>query len=247
MNLPLKYLDADGNTVIKVDPWPIIDVHDTMSFLFEEGKVHIPQDSLRQFWQQSKDAGEEWAQEVTSEEMGHLMPIGLYGDSARVDLTYRQEHILCFFANIVLWRPRSIRWSRFLICAISEERLTTATIPAILRRIVWSANHAFYGCFPTMDHLGQPLLGNALLRAGCPLTSSNLRFQVVELRGDWSHHKKVFRFEKVQWNAREICHQCTAKGISDVWEEMYFNIENNNHEDLSLAQFLACRMPERHV
>jgi hypothetical protein len=243
----VKYLDANGRTVIKLERWPIVDVHDTMAFLFQEGKIHIPESALLGYWQQSKDVGEEWAQEVSDEEMSHLIPIGIYGDSARVDTAFGYEHILAFFANIVLWRPRSVRWSRFLICAISEERLTSATIPAILRRICWSANHAFYGYFPTVGHLGEPLSGAALKRAGQPLTSNLLKFQVTELRGDWSFHKKIFRFYKTQWNGREICHQCTAKGISNCWEEMYYNIETNNHMDFSLAQFLARKMPARQI
>ena len=69
-------------------------------------------------------------------------PIGFYGDSARVDMqNYTSVHVLSFFCDIILWKPKSVRWSRFLVMSIEEERLTSGTIPAILRRRVTLASH----------------------------------------------------------------------------------------------------------
>lgn len=178
-----------------------------------------------------------------------MVPIGIYGDSARIETTFGVDWILAFFANVCLWRPKSVRWSRFLILAIEESRLTSETIPAILRRITWSANHAFFGFFPKEGHLGQNLSpsDSDWKRAGQPLTSKGLRFQVTELRGDWSFRKKIWRFLNCQWNSIEMCHVCSAKGISDSWQELYWNCENNNHVEFSFAQFLARRIPPRRV
>lgn len=243
----MKYLDSDGKITVQVEQWPIIDIHDILSFLVEDAKVVIPPSKLVEYWQRSKHHGEPWAQDIGPEEMSTTVPLGLYGDSARVETNFGHEHILAFFLNVVLFRPRSVRWSRFLVCAIAEQRLTTATIPAILRRMVWSANHAFYGYFPTVGPMGQPLEGRALVHAGKPLTSSLLKFQVTELRGDWQYHKKIWRFYNTHWNGEHVCHQCNAKGISDSYADLYFNIESNNHVDFSLVQFLAQKMPSRHV
>ena len=247
VDLPVKYLDADGNPTVQVEPWPLLDIHDTMGFLFEDAEVSIPTSKLREFWSNSKAFGETWAEEIRSDEMGITVPIGIYGDSARVDTNFGTEHILTIFVNAIMWRPRSVRWSRFLVCAIPETRLTSETIPALLRRIVWSANHAFYGFYPQVGHLGQNLSAKALKRAGKPLTGKGLRFQVVELRGDWQFHKKVWRFHNTNWNAENVCHHCDAKGISDSWPELYWNLDNNNHRDFSLPQFLVHRMPPRRV
>lgn len=247
INLPVKYLDGDGVPTVVVEPWPILDIHDTMSFLFDEAHIKIPGVKLKEYWQRSKEYGEPWAEGVPEEEMHYTVPIGIYGDSARIDLRFGQEHIAAFFANIILWRPRSVRWSRFLICAIPEERLTSETIPTILRRITWSANHAYYGFFPRTDHMGHNLEGIAKKREGKALTRQNLKFQVTELRGDWVFHKKIWNFHRAHWNGEEVCHLCSAKGRNGQWAEMYWNIENNNHTEFSLPQFLARRMPARRI
>ena len=248
IDIPVKYLDADGKPTVVIEPWPILDIHDTLHFLMDEAEINIPEDRLRHFWQTSKDNGEIWAQEVQPHEMDTLVPIGLYGDSARVDTRHGHENVLGLFLNLVLWRPQAVRWSRFLIFAIAEERLTSATIPTILRRMTWSANHAFFGRFPTEGHLGQNLSGAALKKAGQALTSRSLKFQVTELRGDWSYHKKIFRFgNNTHWNGEYVCHLCNAKGISDFWPELYWNIEENNHMTFTLAQFLGERMPARNI
>ena len=248
IDIPVKYLDADGKPTVVIEPWPILDIHDTLHFLMDEAEINIPEDRLRHFWQTSKDNGEIWAQEVQPHEMDTLVPIGLYGDSARVDTRHGHENVLGLFLNLVLWRPQAVRWSRFLIFAIAEERLTSATIPTILRRMTWSANHAFFGRFPTEGHLGQNLSGAALKKAGQAWTSRSLKFQVTELRGDWSYHKKIFRFgNNTHWNGEYVCHLCNAKGISDFWPELYWNIEENNHMTFTLAQFLGERMPARNI
>ena len=177
-----------------------------------------------------------------------MIPIGFYGDSARVDTRFGSEHVLCFFMNVVLWRPRSVRWSRFLVMTIEEERLTTETIPAILRRVVWSLNHAFFGFYPEEGHLGQNLEGDALRKAGQPLTRQRFRFQCTELRGDWSFHKKLWKFaQNTHWNGENVCHLCPAKGISTSWSQLYWNLETPDFTDFSLVQFVAERIPMRKV
>ena len=240
-------MDTNGRPTVVVEPWPILDIHNTMSFLFKEAKIKIPGPKLREDWQRSKAYGEPWAADVPDEEMSFTVPIGIYGDSARVDTNFNTDHIMALFVNLILWRPVSVRWSRFLVCAIPESRLTNETINGILRRVTWSANHAFYARFPTTDPLGQPLRGNAARMAGKPLTDQGYKFQVTELRGDWSFHKKIWTWPKVMWNAESICHLCTAKGISNDWDELFWNLEHNNHQEFSLTQYLAHRMPTRRV
>ena len=247
VNLPLKCLDANGRTMVAMEPWPILDVHSTLSFLFKDAKVQIPRSKLVEYWEKSKQYGEKWAQSIPDNEMHVTIPIGIYGDSAKVETAFFTEHILAYFLNLVLWRPKSVRWSRFLICAIPESRMTAETNNSIMRRITWSANHAFFGCFPTTGHLGQPLDGHAAKAAGLPLTDEQFRFQVTELRGDWSFHKKIWAWPKVMWNAADVCHLCTAKGISNNFDEVFWNLEDNNHHEFTLTEYLAHRMPSRRV
>ena len=78
MNIPVKCMDANGRTVVSMEQWPIIDVHDTMSFLFREAKINIPSEKLLEYWTRSKQYGEPWAQTVPENEMHRTIPIGLY-------------------------------------------------------------------------------------------------------------------------------------------------------------------------
>ena len=43
------------------------------------------------------------------------VPLGFYGDSAQLLTRVRKEKLTCFFLNLPLFRPRSIRCSRFLL------------------------------------------------------------------------------------------------------------------------------------
>ena len=73
-----------------------MDIHDTLSFLFNEAGIQIPEQSLREYWEHAKAFNEPWAKEITSEEVDVMLPIGFYGDSARVDTRCGSEHVLCF-------------------------------------------------------------------------------------------------------------------------------------------------------
>lgn len=196
------------------------------------------------YWRTSKALGEPWAQKQESETM---VPIGLYGDSAKVTTRFGSENILAMFLNIVLWKPRSVRWSRFLLFAIPEERMTSKTLPAFLRRITWSCNHAWYGVHPTTEPNGKPLQGKSAALAGQSLTNNHDRFQVTEHRSDWGWHKKLWKFAKAHWNGEVVCHLCDAKGISEDWQSLYWNIETNNHAEFSTNGFLAHRMPAHDI
>lgn len=215
-----------------------------MSFLFEEAGVNIPATEIAQYWARSREYGEPFAQDVSNH---HRVPIGIYGDSAKVRTTFGSENVMCLFANLVLWRPRSVRWSRFLLCCIPEERCTSETLPAILRRVVWSANHAWHGFFPRQGYRGHNLTGKAARVAGSKLTSRGHQFQVTEIRGDWAWHKKTFRFHQCHWTSLDnVCPFCPAKAESDNSDDLYWNL-SAAHDQFNLVQFLALRMPPRRV
>ncbi|CAK9091262.1 Uncharacterized protein SCF082_LOCUS42995 [Durusdinium trenchii] len=244
IRIPVKFKDANGKIVVHVDSWPIIDVHSIMAFAFEEAGIEIPTSCIHEYWRRSCEYGEPFAQDTSNH---HRVPIGLYGDSAKVRTTFGSENVIALFANLVLWRPKSVRWSRFLLCCIPEERCTSQTLPTILKRIVWSANHAWHGRWPGQDLHGRNLGGKAARLAGKPLTSQFHTFQVVELRGDWAWHKKVMKFWRCNWNSLEdTCPFCPAKIQSDDWNDLYWN-PDSTLEDFTLAGFLAKRMPPRGI
>ena len=247
VTVPVKFVNEDGATVVQNEPWPIIDVHKILHFLFDDAELQIPEEIIHEYWQKSKQFGEEWAQHISEENYLKFIPIGLYGDSARVRTTFGSENVISVYCNLVLWRPKSVRFSRFLVFTIPEERCTANTLTAALRRIVWSCNHAYNGVFPTAGPSGQNLSGKDAQMQGLPLTKKGFQFQVTEIRGDWAWHKKIFRFHKCQWNGDKMCPFCDARGLSDKWEECYWNLESNNHQDFDLSAFLANRIPPQNI
>lgn len=245
IDIPVKFKDGDGKLVVQLESWPIMDVHSILSFAWDEAGIQIPQEHIASYWRCSKEHGEPFAQDSSNH---HRIPIGLYGDGAKVKYTFGSENVIALFVNLVLWRPRSIRWSRFLITCIPEERCTNETLPEILRRVVWSANHAWEGCWPTRGPRGECLEGSAATMAGKPLTRDFKQFQVVEIRGDWAWHKKVFKFHNCHWNSvGTMCPFCDARGQSDCPDDLFWMLDSQNHGEFTLAEFLANRMPSRGV
>lgn len=244
VQIPVKYKDEDGNTVVQVEAWPFMDVHAVMSYLMDEAKLEVPPKVVHEYWAKSKQYGEPWAQNVQD---FSRIPIGIYGDSATVKTVVGSENVIAIFANIVLWRPKSIRWSRFLLFTIAEERCTADTLLVVYRRLTWGANHAWYGYWPTKGPQGEPLQGHAAKVAGTPLTYKFHRFQVTEIRGDWAWQKKIFRFEKCHWSGDSVCPFCDVKQLSGPWEKKFWNIETNTAVIFDLVGFMAHRMPSRRV
>lgn len=218
----------------------MMDPHSILHYLVGVGKLHVPTFERKRFWQLSKEFGEPWAQEVDSED---IYPIGLYGDSARCATKFGHESILAMFLNLVLWKPRSVRYSRFLLFAIPEERMTSKTLNVFLRRITWSCNHAWYGRFPARDQYGVILAGEAGEVAGKPMSG---RFQVTEHRGDWSWAKKIWRFRDAHWNGKYVCHLCDAQSqCQDHGKLFWADPDVDTHQEFSVVGFLAHRCPAR--
>lgn len=240
IDVPVKYKDSNGKTVVLMESWPILDPHLTLDYIVGSGKLDVPESERSHFWRSSKLFGEAWAQNVASES---IYPIGLYGDSAKVTTKFGSENILAMFLSIPLWKPSSVRFSRFLLFAIPEERMTSKTLNYFLRRITWSCNHAWFGRFPETDHRGQVLGGNAGKLAGKPLSG---RFQVVEHRGDWAWAKKVWRFRDCHWRSQHVCHICDAQAHGEDPQKLFW-AEPANHVDFSTIGFLAHRCPHRDV
>ena len=126
--------------------------------------------------------------------------IGFYGDEANISENPHQPFkVLCLFLNILHYRPRSARLSRFLLCAIRSDWLIhPLTLRPILARITWSLNVAFHGYEP-----GQPTV---------PLCSRGDRFVLAECRGDQEFHRTLWQ-HAASWKSKFICYQCRATSI----------------------------------
>lgn len=97
--------------------------HRIMAYLFNETGLELPSGAIRRFWENAISGGETYA----SAESKHRIPIGFYGDAAQLITKVRFEKLLCFWMNIVIWRPQSIRYSRFLIWSCDIPHYSTRT------------------------------------------------------------------------------------------------------------------------
>lgn len=131
----------------------------------------------------------------------HTPPrIGFYGDEANISENPHQPFkILCYFMNVIHYRPKSARLSRFLLFAIrSDWLIQPLTVRPVLARITWSFNIAFHGHEP-----GDP---TKLLCAG------GHRFILAECRGDQEFHRTLWQ-HAASWKSKYICYQCRATSI----------------------------------
>ena len=96
--------------------------------------------------------------------------------------------------NLILYRPKSVRLSRFVMFALRSEWIAgPVTLRPLLQRMTWSLNLAFQG-------LG--VLGETI----CP---GGERFIVAEMRGDQEFHRKLWQ-HKAHWNSHNVCFKCHA-------------------------------------
>ena len=144
-----------------------------------------------------------------------------------------------------LWRPRSIRASRFLLFCIDEKYLyQRKTMNAVLRRAVWSLNVLFTGIFPSFGPWGEPFNPNLV---GKPVCGPH-RFAITELRGDQLWHKQIWSF-RASWKggAREsLCCFCEVYNMGD---SPFFKVEEGNEigPQYSLIEFINKQLPERDI
>lgn len=240
IEIPIKYTDlADGYDKYRLEKWPLLDPHSIMAFLEESG-LNIPPYSVREYWNHHRTFGEPWAQHDESDRV----PMGIYGDSAKCQTEFGFVNLVGIFINLVLWKPMSVRFSRFLVFAIPEQSLWgSKTLRVVYRRLAWSINCLIHGEHPRAGVYGEDL--NARLRALAGKSFKH-RYALTEIRGDWAWHKKVWRFKRCSWAAINICHQCPAMASSTNPADLYWMFESNSWDDhhFTTEQFITERIPE---
>ena len=227
----------------RIEERPILDPHSVIHFLFETAQLKIPPAHVQQYWRHHAECGEEWAQDPSTHQM---IPLGIFGDSARASTQFGSVNIVGIFMSIVLFRPHSVRWSRFLLFSIGAHELWKHhTLNTVYRRLTFSFNCLFEGVHPRFDQYGHQLPPHLEKNAGKPITSDRQCFCVTEVRGDWSWHKKVWRFEKTSWTGVRVCHWCPAKS-KGAWPELYWNLTEQScwhNGNFTLGEFIEQRLP----
>ncbi|CAE7212792.1 unnamed protein product [Symbiodinium sp. CCMP2592] len=185
---------------------PLLYPHEVLHYVHSVVGLTVDKNVVRRYWQFAAAKGLGWATKQTN---WQAIPIGLYADETKYGLHESQEKVLGIFLNLVLFRPRSIRLSRFLICAFRTTKLMlpgNRTLLPIFDRIVWSLGWASRGVFPDRGMHGEPLAPEQAQNAGKQLGGE---FFVTELRGDLAWHKLIWGFPD-GWKSTRVCFFCNA-------------------------------------
>ena len=230
---------------------PILFPHRLMEYIFNECKLDIPRWFVNRFWDCAISGGESYA----DAESRDRIPLGFYGDAAQLATKTKGQFqkMLCFFANIVVFRPKSIRYSRFLLWSCDSALLyKSRTVHAVLRWLVWSFNCLYHGKHPSSRPGNRPLSPAEAARAGTWLTHQQHLFQVVELRGDWEYHKMVWQFA-CSWKGGVnvgICFRCPAMAKSHDPGLLYWDMDENAtwcNQIFDTAGYISKRLPSRNI
>lgn len=223
----------------------LLEPFSVVKYMFCEAGVAVDPDDVKKFWLHHWEVGSAWATETTATDQ-HI-PLGLHGDGAKLrQLAFqRAQKMIGIFLNAPLWRPKSCRASRWLLCAIREDDLYLHhTLNAIYRRIVWSLNCLRDGVYPSTGPDGEPLQGKHRLRSGTPICNG-LKFAVTEIRADWLYHKQVLRFSS-SWKGGAkvpVCFHCPAWASGP---DKYYDVSETSPlwmKQYTLVEFLVEQMP----
>ena len=243
IDLPIRVDDKISPPRCEVQKWPMMDPHRIVQYLVNNAGLVLPLEEVAKFWQTSRANREPWA--LGTEAGDHHIPLGIYGDSATLVTKYGlRTSVAAIFISLPLWRPASLRLSRFMIAAVPDNKMWYHhTLLQLYRRIVWSLNALFDNQHPTVGPAGEPLPEHLRAVGGTPITTNNSVFVVTEVRGDWSWHKKVLRYE-ANWNAKKVCFKCDARS-DGRWSKRYYNFDDAEWigRSFNTVQFLSHMMP----
>jgi hypothetical protein len=183
-----------------------------VKYMFCEAGVAVNYDDIEKFWSHHWEVKSRWAMGTTA--TNRHIPLGLHGDGAKLrQVSFQKpEKMIGIWLNAPLWRPKSVRASRWLLCAIREDELYKHyTLNCIYHRLVWSLNLLHDGLYPSSGPNGEVLEGKQKERAGTEICGG-MKFAVTEVRADWSYHKQLLRFFS-SWAGganMPVCFQCPA-------------------------------------
>lgn len=246
-SIRVPVVDKKSPRGFSVESYPIIYPHRILAYLFDEVEVEVLQSDVSEYWAHARRMGEPWARLSPASEQ-HV-PLGIHGDAARLWTQYRVEKICAVFLNMPTFRPRSVRYSRWMLFSIPRDKLVkNRTLNIVWEKLVWSLNACFSGVNPSEGPRGGPLTGKDLARAGRPLCRTRRTFCVTELRGDWEWHRDIWRFT-ASWQGQDVCFKCPAvtKGNERY---VYYNTGPTSswlQEEFTLEQFISRRLKERQL
>lgn len=192
---------------------PMLNILSLVQYLFDQHGIQISSERLHSFWQHAKAFLPWGSRHPASAEEAHI-PLGVYGDECRYTSASGQlEKMIVITINIVLWRPRSSRNSRFIVCCLRESlSLGRRTLWPLLEYVAWSLNVLYDGRKPVTGFKNNIGLTPNVQSTGDDdwICKDKLRFILSEIRGDWSWHISSLGLSS-RWNSRSMCFKCNAQ------------------------------------
>ena len=227
----------------------MLDPHVVISYMWNTVGPRIDPENVKTFWRHHREVGSPWTQ-VCTDAPDDLIHLGIYGDSARArQLPYTApEKVVGIYMSCPLFRPKSVRQSRWLLFCIEEHLIyERKTLNAVFRRITWSLNILWYGLKPTRGPDNEEL--NQL--PDVPITDGCHKLFLAEIRGDWSWHRFVFGLVS-SWKAganAPVCWKCPAYAVGPSCMH-YYQVDEQSmgrFTEHSLVEFLLNEMPPTDV
>lgn len=228
----------------------VLDPFGLIHYLWNVIGIDVSETQVRQYWQHNRARGCRWA--VHSQSSERTMPLGIYGDAVKIRSTYQGiEKMQGIFMSVPLFRPRSVRCSRWLLFCCQEELLFGHhTLDCVLRYLTWAFNQLHTGKYPTCGPNGEALTKNAQSKSGHWICEKERwTFQITEIRGDWQWHKIVFRFYS-SWKGGSnlpVCFKCKCFSVGDPGK-LYYHVEETSElwatEYPTVADFIAEQCPD---
>ena len=201
---PLKSKAPCGYTETDID---VIDPLSLAHYLFNVIGLDISPHLCQEYWGHFRSRGAGWATHSSASSL-HV-PMSLYGDDCKIR---QKEKMVGIFLSFPLWRPRTVRCSKFLLCAVQDELLYRhVTLDKIFRYLVWALNCLHIGRYPRCGIDGGSLDSARACKAGQEIAPGRC-FAIAEVKGDWAWFKKIFRFQS-SWKGGSkvpVCFHCRA-------------------------------------
>ena len=127
------------------------------------------------------------------------VPIGIHGDAGAFT---KHDSVYAFSWNSLLGEAGTFR-KRFLFTVMRKADMTSGTLDAIFKLMVWSFDCMLTGELPALNYHGQRNDG------GGTLLANGFRAALFQIRGDWAFLKEAMQFPA--WNnAEKRCWLCKA-------------------------------------
>lgn len=243
---PIKSKSPGGFEMVRLE---MIDPHVMIQYIWNIVGLQLDPQDVKTYWDHHRQVGSPWTT-ACADASSDMIPLGIYGDSARArQLPFTApEKVVGIYLNCPIFRPKSVRQSRWLLFSIQEELLYgRKTLNAIYRRVTWSINSMWFGHLPTQGPFGEPLLQ----QPGVPITTNFNKFCITEIRGDWSWHKTVFGLVS-SWKGGAncpVCWKCPAYASGDS-RHHYYHVDDQSMDrtpEHTLVEFMLYEMPDEDI